>query len=366
MRLNELISFVREIQIRPDVGDRGTRDEPLLDEPNAPYLQERPGVPPWMPGQAITPTVRDREGLVLQVEAGFSPDALPDDLRRPDLPIDTLAYYLPFHLHGDWGIYLREGGLLAVASILKGSPLSPGDSALIACGHRLLLDHEFTHFQAEVACARAEVVVKRRLYDGYFHDGFAAAHEESLANASAFRGLRREPTPLQERVAKWMKRQGPGYRDFERWVRYGTFAEGCRRASQHMLKSLSAARASRPEPAEFLFDSVRRFKPPVYMVLDVSLASTLKPFPKAHGMRVLVHTRDHPPPHIHIEIPPGRAFTRYEWPVLQPLKGDASLSSVERRSLDAYIEEYGPEIDRKVRTVYPHVAPWETAPSPAA
>ncbi len=366
MRLSELIAFVRQIERLPDVDNRQSNDDLLPDEPNAPRL-DRPPAPTWVTNRERTQPIGNRGGLILGVEEAFSPSALPPDLQDANPPIDTLGYYLPFHLYGsDWGIYLRESGVLSVASILKASTLAPGDFALVDRGRQLLLDHESLHFKAEVACARAEVVAKQRLYDAYFKDGFAAAHEEALANASAFRGLRPEPAVIQERVATWMRHQGPGYRDFDRWRGSAQFATGCRRASQHMLKTLRGPRSSRREPAEFLFDSIGRFKPPIYIVFDVLLATALKPFPKAHGMRVLVHTRDHPPPHLHIEIPPGHPLTRYEWPRLQPLKGDPRLSSSESRNLDAYIADYGGDIDAKIRAVYPRVDPWVVPPSPAA
>jgi hypothetical protein len=65
---------------------------------------------------------------------------------------------------------------------------------------------------------RAELVVKLCLYDAYFADGFAAAHEEARANASSFKVLRREPAVIRDQVSTWMKNQGAGYRDFEKWV----------------------------------------------------------------------------------------------------------------------------------------------------
>lgn len=359
MRLSELISFVRQIERIPRVDQQQRRGEPIYDgleqdEPNGPSVV-RPPVPPE--GVAQAQVIRDRGDLVVDLERVVSPDDLLPDVRRPNPPIDTLAYYLPFHTHtSNWGIHLRESGVLAVACILKGSRLNPGDSGFIDRGREVLLNHEHFHFQAEVACARAEVVLKLRIYDAYFNDGFATAHEEALANASAYRGLRREPAVIQDRVSTWMKHQGPGYREFDKWVDSGKFRTGCRRAGQHMLRF--GPRPGRPEPVEFLFDSIGRLKPPINMVLDASLASVLKPLPKAHGMRVLVHTRDHPPPHIHIEIPPGRAFTRYRWPKLQPLNGDPDLSSDRRKDLDAYLADYGREIDAKVRAVYPGVEPW--------
>lgn len=361
MRLSELISFVREIDRLPDVDSRQRRDEPLVDEPNAPRVV-RPRVPP--PGVTDAQLIRDRGDLVLDLERVVSLDDLPPDLRGPNPPIDILAYYLPFHCYeSDWGIYLRESGVLVVASILKGSRLGPGDSPFIDRGRGVLLNHEHLHFQAEVACGRAEVVARLRLYDTYFGNGFAAAHEEALANASAYRGLRRQPAKVRERVSTWMKHQGAGYRDFDKWVDSGKFRAGCRRAGQYILKAIPGPWPSRPEPAEFLFDSVGRFKPPIHLVLDVSLVSALKPFPKAHGMRVLVHTRDHPPPHVHVEMPPGKAYTRYLWPQLEPMKGDRWLSSEQRKVLNAYLGMCGSDIDAKVREVFPGAESWVPVPS---
>lgn len=56
------------------------------------------------------------------------------------------------------GIYLRESGVLQVASILKGSGLKRGDFDLLQHARHLLTAHERLHFEAEVACARAEIV----------------------------------------------------------------------------------------------------------------------------------------------------------------------------------------------------------------
>lgn len=296
MRLNELINFVRQIEADQNYSaQKLRRGDPLSDYSNTPSFV-RPRVPPE--GLGNTQPVLDRGDLVFVLEdREVSLSDLPHDVQVPNPPIDILAYYLPFHLYNsNWGIYLRESGVLCVATILKGSSLNPGDAAFIDSGRSILLKHEHFHFQAEVACARAEVVAGVRMYDAYFIDDYAAAHEEALANAFAYRDLRRQPKALRNRVSEWMKAQGPGYRDFDRWVDSGKFRAGCRRAGQHMLEIMPRSRPSLPEPAEFLFDSMGRLKPPIRVVLDVSLVSVLKPFPKAHGMRVLVHTRDHPLP----------------------------------------------------------------------
>ncbi len=375
LRLTELISFARQIDLLPEAERRPRRGEPDFDDeriaesgeqlpnddPNS-FPIERPPIPVWIPprdglvgnardgGNVI---VRDGGDAVIRVEGEISRSKLPSDLSA-NPPIDTLAYYLPFHLHEtNWGIYLRESGILLSAIILKGAALSPGDFALLELGRKLLLDHERLHFQAEVACARAEVIAGCRLYDSYFRDGFATSHEEALANALAFRAVRREPPVVQSRVTTWMKHQGTGYRDFDQWTTPAKYATGCRLASQHMLKSLRAI-VSR-QPAEFVFDSIR-FKPPIYMVLDVSLTRVLKAFPKKNDIRVLVHTREHRPPHIHIET--SSCKTRYIWPELRPLERDPELSSRDKGKLEDYLERYGSEIDTKVRSVYSDVSPW--------
>lgn len=85
--------------------------------------------------------------------------------------------------------------------------------------------------------------------------------------------------------------------------------------------------------------------------LGSSAASVLRPFPKAYGMQVLVHSNEHPPPHVHIQVD-GRDYTRYAWPSLQPLKGDAALPGQVRRALNRYVKKYGASIDERVRIVY--------------
>ncbi len=75
-------------------------------------------------------------------------------------------------------------------------------------------------------------------------------------------------------------------------------------------------------------------------------------------MKVDVHMKDHPPPHVHIDIPPGKHFTRYLWPELTAMKGDPELSSDLQKALDEYFADYGAKIDAKVRAVYTTAAPW--------
>jgi hypothetical protein len=268
--------------------------------------------------------------------------------------VDALAYYLPFHFYrGSWGIYLKASGLLSVAAmLLRASAYLPG-SALLELARQILLEHERFHFLTEVACSRAEVATARRLYNAYFSNHHAATLEEALANARSHRvALQKQPHSIRSAVEQWMLSMEPGYRDFKRYISAPAFSIGTRTATQLMLGP-AGAKSSLDLPSEFLYAGLSRRAPvPLYIVADVGFLGILKPFPKYEGIQVLVHTNDHPPPHIHVQIPPGTDYTRLAWPGLEPLKNDPSLSRSELRRLQTYIEKYGKGIEGKITTVY--------------
>lgn len=355
MRLQELITYVRQLPPLGDDQPQRPGERPRRERDPEPLVPE--GATLDVPADARIS--RYTSDPVLVIEGEFSLDDLPADVRVANPRTDVLAYYRPFHNYSsDWGIYLRESGILVAAAIMKDGRVSGGDSDVVSTARQLLLDHELFHFHAEVACARAEVVADRALYDAYSRDGAAVPHEEALANARAYMRLRKQPPELQERVRKWFEAQGSGYGDFLRWLGGKAFAAGCRLAAQYMLGVTSRYRSSTTKPGEFLFESMSRFRPPIYVVHDVSVVAVLRPFPKAFGMQLFVYTRDHPPPHVHLQIPPGTEFTRLHWPTLEPLDGDPPLSSDQRKALDAYLGEFGMDIDARVRAVYPGARPW--------
>lgn len=221
------------------------------------------------------------------------------------------------------------------------------------------------------------------IYRHYYHDRAAVAIEEALSNAYAFRPfLRRQPRFVLDKVREWMKAQGPGYRDFESYLPPSKFIQWCRIATHKMqeptlsLKNIIKISSSKltigpnpykriggnltsprgrsiSVPTEFLFAGLTRStEAPIRLIADVKGIGVLKPFVKYKGLRVLVHVNDHQPPHIHLEIPPGRDFTTLKWPTLNPLPGDPELSVSQERLLNKYLDKYGDRIDKKVRTVY--------------
>jgi hypothetical protein len=498
MSAHDLIEFVQQHYSGLQGASGGRQRNPNVvyapapDDLNA-IQGERPPVPDWLPEEG------DASVVALGADDVLSPEgqlAVPGtDLELPGNPvtIDTLAYYLPYHFYSSrWGIYLKASGILHVASLLKDALFSVGDEDVLQLAQRILFEHEFFHFIAETACARAEVVAKMRLYDVYYPHPFGAPHEEALANAYSFRkALVGQPASVKKIFAAWMEGQGPGYRDYARWLGRKSFDDGCRRSAHYIFQpigkvalaiataagSLSAsegltARRSAPSktvlrvdlwdirrgeeiaaewreqgigdidplvvadahtclfsvdpqlaeypqdlhrsawwklmmetpeyqelhaqtflkaekcalaarticdwwaayapkyvrpregqlvghrggagplaPSDFLFAIPTRDSVPTRLVLDTRV-DILKPFPKYAGMRVVVHTNDHPPPHFHIERPPGRPLTRYLWPELTPYPGDPELASSGARDLRSYVDRFRRAIDEKVQNVY--------------
>jgi hypothetical protein len=373
MSVQDLIEFVQEhyssLQGVPEARQRVPDDsyERSPDDLNA-IPGERPPVPDWLLGGYDAPVVAVGADDVLSPEGEIPSAGTAGGPSGNGVTIDTLAYYLPYHFYPSrWGIYLKTSGILYVASLLKGPLFSVGDDDLLQLARRILFEHEFFHFVAETACARAEVVAKRCLYDVYYPHPFAAPHEEALANAHSFRkALVGQPPPVKKIVSKWMDGQGPGYRDYGRWLGRKRFADGCRRAAHYLLQPIgtvvvpsawvgpvvaSRGGANPVAPADFLFALPTRSSVPTRLVLDTRVG-ILKPFPKYAGMRVVVHTNDHPPPHFHIERPPGHDVTKYLWPELTPYPGNRQLSSSEEKDLRAYVEKYGEGVGEKVQSVY--------------
>jgi hypothetical protein len=361
--------------------DRSHQLDSISRTPPPPWLEPGKGVLVPAGGELIIegecPVLEDhpRAGIARKVGVRGRCEDCPVLRKGAPAGIDVLAYYLPFHFYlKDWGIYVRSSGILQVSSHLASTRHKRESSDLTNLAYGLLLHHERFHFLTEMACSRAELVLAVPLYARYYNDGYAVACEEALANAYAFRtAVRGQPEVISKKVKRWMKAQGPGYRNFTRCVTPSAFTDRLRLVTRRMLSvaspSLSvdttgivirsagvgpvhASGVPVIRPTEFLYDGLARSAAPVRIVLDVPCVGVLKPFPKYAGVRVKVHCNDHPPPHIHVEIPPGTPITRVSWPALRPLEGDPALSRSQRKSLEKYISKYGGQLEEKVRQVY--------------
>jgi hypothetical protein len=268
---------------------------------------------------------------------------------------DVLAYYLPYHLYepGAWGIYLRAEGIARLARDLKGRPLDLRDALLLDAARDILYEHEYYHCVVETAATKAELVATHPVYRLYLYDLAGGEHEEGLANAHAIRMANRRHARIVPALREWMRQQPAGYRDFEKWHGPRRFDSGRSESAQHIMGHLPTGGLARPPlSGEFLLDGVKRSRIPTYTVVEKgSRIGVAKPFPKSAGMRVLVHTRDHPPPHFHLQAPPDRDRGRFRWPDLEPV-GAPRLTGSERKRLDRYLGKFGEEIGRRIAEVY--------------
>jgi hypothetical protein len=322
----------------------------------------RAPVPAWVAG-ATAETVTVVSGEVTIRTEGDLPLTL-DDAPPASTHPDDLAYYLPSHFYRDrWGIYVRAAGVWTLARHLSKRPTLDD----LRFAYDALLLHERFHFFAEYAASRLEVVTAASRYREYFRVKHATLHEEATANAHAVsrlphHGHAHRLASLQD----WMLTQPDGYRQFRNALppRYTT---ALRDAAAYMFRapgrnkkvviaSVTNKLVHGSHPAEFLFTAINPRRSPTFVVLDASVPwlRVTKPFPKQFGLQVHVFPNDHKPPHIHIDCPPGNAFTRYLWPDLKPYPGDARLRKADEKGLQRYLVVHGNAIAKKVGTV-----PWQ-------
>lgn len=356
MPLAPLVDFIQthfaDFRGLPDPSQQTGLNQPQsADNPDVSVTAARPPVPDWItPDGLIFPN----EHVTWKIDGPISSPQPPAGFSN--WGVDVLAFYLPFHFYeSNWGTYLLASGIVYVASVLKGGSLVPGDESLLKRAEILLQEHEGFHFAAEVACSRAEIIAKRPLYTGYFSHAVGSPHEEALANARAFvRALGSQPSGLKSRTSSWMKNQGVGYRDFDKWTKPLSFHQGTLTATKFMTEPQPPI-GSLVGPADFLFHDIRRYSVAPFIVDDLRHGSVglLRPFRKDFGLQVFTHSNDHPPPHVHIQRPPGSRDVRYLWPELTPLKGEPPLAKSGEKALREYTAVYGNEIEKRIQEIYP-------------
>ncbi len=153
----------------------------------------------------------------------------------PPVPIDALAWYLPFHYHGpDWGIYIKEAEVLNLASYIK-MRLGGGPSdwleaqQLCRVALSILYLHEAFHHKVESFATRLEIARLSPVYIPYDEHVFQTllgtddVLEEAIACSEMHSRLRAEKSfhggvPGEVKAAAlgflrdWIPTLPPGYR----------------------------------------------------------------------------------------------------------------------------------------------------------
>jgi hypothetical protein len=346
------------------VGD--TSDQQLNRTPRPPWFE-----PADHPDDPEGPT--SDEVPVIDGAGEIADPSVDERSRIQAAGIDALAYYAPFHFfrRNQWGIYIRDYGIaFLTARFLGRSALTQSDNWVLRCAYWLLLEHEYFHFQTEIAATHYEMLTGHlKSYAQLFHDRRAHWLEESMANARAHRMLEdREDGELESfRIdqfkgfaSNWMKTEQPhGYRDFDKWYKSNsTMNKGLAamtsrlheiscHLNKHSWRSVSSEVLRLYEGADYSFVPVVRVPDP-----RISWLKSARLFPKAMGIQVMVYTREHIPIHIHVDFLNREKSVRLEWPSLSPLPGERTLSSHERKKLHSYLSKYQTDIREKLQKVY--------------
>jgi len=370
-------NLVRPRDSLPDIYDSDSAGERI----NIVNDYPRTVVPEWVQGSNLDLIPVDSiDDLIFDNDDSKTSDISNDIKKVETTPNpDAYAYYCPFHFfRSSWGIYIYARGILAIAGYVSGkSRLSASNIDLINSVYRLLLEHETFHYWVEVACSRFETptidfTLKAKIqafpYEWYFIDRIAGEHEEAMSNAHALRALGRyhlqrnypisAATGLQSLLSNFMEKQPPGYRDFATYLSTKDFKKGqddvVDNIRENTYLELVDPAPKSLVPGRHYFLDRDRGPCPIYLVSDSfsSVISTGKPFPAMAGLRVIVHTNEHNPPHFHLESPIGDEIGRYEWPNLKPLKGSEKLSKSFRKKLNMYLAKYGKQIGEKIQKVF--------------
>ena len=357
MNLRSLVDFARQIGRDGNTADPSVRspddiDIPIEGRARPPVfldLVDRPRVPTW-----IDQAGPAADGVI--IEEGV--EAPPRPTVSGELSPDVLAFYRPYHFHaeGRWGIYILESGIATVAAAIDPATWPPTQET-VDIAWSVLVDHERFHCLAETAVTRGETMVLDGLYRGYFHDRHVSLHEEAMANAYAYRMLKKSKKGFLPEITTLLLSGGYGYDQFEAYVPGHAFGRG-----EDLLAGQALAhdrryglRLTRPSGSlRYLFQPVRLGQIPIRPVSDLGgWLSPVRKFPSWGGVQADAHVDDHPPVHFHVRIPADSRPFRLTWPDLTPTGiPQRELSNKDRKALNAYLSRHGDGIRRRLEVAY--------------
>jgi len=237
--------------------------QPTFDPPEPPHEPERHPAPEW---PTFDPEKESRHGVHPEPRRGPGPDRRkdeeigrelddrPEPTREPTGDkhgVEVCAWYQPFHVYDDWGIFVREKCVERLFYDVRrrlrrsvpgalGRPTTPPEDARIALtALRLAFSryylHEVFHHQAEAIATRMEVVTRESVYlpgTRALHKARGGDPEEPLAEAYTIGVLGR--------------RDHMSWRGFEAVVPFGPAQTQVRRDTQELIRTLVATTTPPP------------------------------------------------------------------------------------------------------------------------
>jgi hypothetical protein len=378
-----MVAFVRDQEVSDLIDAAQSYSNPTGRSPSPPTISyppisvegqelERSPHPLWFePIDHPLPDDDVPEVPVIDSTGEVAEPSSDDEAQISELGIDALAYYAPFHFYhrSHWGIYIRDYGIAHLTALFTGRRmLTRADNWALRCGYWFLFEHEYFHFQTELAATRYEVLTgDRKAYEQVFGDRHGSWLEEGMANARAHRQLHDLENAIltfpriehfRGFAARWMKTQPPGYRDYDRWCKSPQAMSKGRAALTSRLHEISGYLRHPPATVNpqvlRLYENADYSRVPVVRIHDsrIPWLKSGRLFPKAHGLQVMVYTREHPPMHIHVEFLGSEKSVRLGWPSLEPLRDEPTLSAREEKDLHDYMTTYRGQIDKKVQKVF--------------
>jgi hypothetical protein len=315
-----------------------------------------------------------------------SDEELDREIKR--IGTDALAWYQPFHFYYNWGIYIRQRGIIEVARFLGSQHDKFNYEDTVKIAGEILLNHELFHFLSEWVATFLELYAKKPKYKEYAK--LAAQNnnyqlEELLANAYAYSHIK--SSQVREYIESFFSKQPQGYKDFDLVTRDDLFLIGKRllgeiidSASEELPRLLSSGEAGggrswtyvqllaallnatslppdladKPqfehlfgEPSTIITNDI-----PTYLVIEPEHPSSLLHFCRIYaGIQVRVIPGDHLPPHLHVWIPPrSENFKKIVYPeknfqILEiekleflPYEGFPDLTNAERKKLIKFLK----------------------------
>lgn len=192
-----IILPIKDPEFTPEeYSDQDAKSNQLSD--NSPLLEEEDIIDSIDIGGVELPL--DDSGIITILGGAHSGAPLPIQEGYSIPPIDSLAFYLPYHYYHPvwWGIYIRVEGVVIISKEIRARDSSITFREANSAARLFLYYHEAFHHKTECFATRLEVTHRRPFFktgfERYYQDTLlkSSCLEEALANAAALEAVGRK------------------------------------------------------------------------------------------------------------------------------------------------------------------------------